>query len=357
MINHHANKQLDPRLSPFGKRLMANLENSFTRPYTNLIHFLTDTSPTQKLSFVVDALILPLLAILIFLGLWSLAANTIVTSLGNLPGPLAVAEQTQNLFIAEPAQQKVKAQEFYDRQEVRNAEKLAADPNASVIIRPYTGKPTFMSQIVRSLQTVFTGFFLASLIAVPIGILCGLSKKMYSALNPLIQIFKPISPLAWLPIVTMVVSAVYATDNPVFDKAFINSAITVTLCSLWPTLINTVVGVSSIDKDLLNVSRVLRLNKLTEVFKITIPAALPMIFTGLRISLGIGWMVLIAAEMLAQNPGLGKFIWDEFQNGSSSSLSRILVAVLTIGILGFVLDRIMLSLQKAFSYDRNAVIR
>jgi len=129
------------------------------------------------------------------------------------------------------------------------------------------------------------------------------------------------------------------------------------LCSLWPTLINTAVGVSSIDRDLLNVGKVLRLGYFTTVWKIVIPSSIPMIFTGLRISLGIGWMVLIAAEMLAQNPGLGKFVWDEFQNGSSNSLSRIMVAVLAIGLIGFVLDRIMLTLQKFFSYDKTANIR
>jgi nitrate/nitrite transport system permease protein len=223
--------------------------------------------------------------------------------------------------------------------------------------RPYTGKETFFDQIVTSLFTVFVGFALATLIAVPIGIVAGLSDSIYSALNPLIQIFKPVSPLAWLPIVTMVVSALYVSEDPMFQKSFVTSAITVMLCSLWPTLINTAVGVSSIDRDLINVGRVLRLNYITTVYKIVIPASIPMIFTGLRISLGIGWMVLIAAEMLAQNPGLGKFVWDEFQNGSSSSLSRIMVAVLTIGIIGFILDRITLTLQKFFSYDKNAVIR
>jgi nitrate/nitrite transport system permease protein len=131
----------------------------------------------------------------------------------------------------------------------------------------------------------------------------------------------------------------------------------VMLCSLWPTLINTAVGVSSIDRDLLNVGKVLRLSYFTTVWKIVIPSSIPMIFTGLRISLGIGWMVLIAAEMLAQNPGLGKFVWDEFQNGSSNSLSRIMAAVLAIGLIGFILDRIMLTLQKFFSYDKNAIIR
>jgi nitrate/nitrite transport system permease protein len=135
-----------------------------------------------------------------------------------------------------------------------------------------------------------------------------------------------------------------------FPKSFLISAITVTLCSLWPTLINTGHGVASIDKDLINVGRVLRLPWYTKVGKIVLPSSLPLIFTGLRLSLGVGWMVLIAAEMLAQNPGLGKFVWDEFQNGSSASLSRIMVAVFTIGIIGFVLDRMMLALQAAFTH-------
>ncbi|HIQ51811.1 MAG TPA: ABC transporter permease subunit, partial [Pseudomonas pachastrellae] len=159
---------------------------------------------------------------------------------------------------------------------------------------------------------------------------------------------------AWLPIVTMVVSAVYISDDPLFQKSFITSAVTVTLCSLWPTLINTAVAVASIDKDWINVGRVIRLNWSTQVFKIAIPAALPMIFTGLRLSLGVGWMVLIAAEMLAQNPGLGKFVWDEFQNGSSDSLGRIMVAVITIGIIGFLLDWLMLTLQGLLSHQKVA---
>ena len=194
---------------------------------------------------------------------------------------------------------------------------------------------------------MFTGFVLAALIAVPLGVLCGLSRTMNAAINPLIQIFKPVSPLAWLPIVTMVVSAVYVSSEPLLQKSFVISAITVTLCSLWPTLINTALGVASIDKDLMNVGRVLQLGWFTKVFKIVLPSALPLIFTGLRLSLGVGWMVLIAAEMLAQNPGLGKFVWDEFQNGSSESLARIMVAVLTIGVIGFLLDRVMLALQAA----------
>jgi nitrate/nitrite transport system permease protein len=135
-----------------------------------------------------------------------------------------------------------------------------------------------------------------------------------------------------------------------FERAVLISAITVALCSLWPTLINTTVGVASVDKDLLNVSRVLRLSWLAKVGRIVLPSSLEMIFTGLRLSLGVGWMVLIASEMLAQNPGLGKFVWDEFQNGSSQSLARIMVAVFTIGVIGFLLDRVMLTLQQLVSW-------
>jgi nitrate/nitrite transport system permease protein len=186
---------------------------------------------------------------------------------------------------------------------------------------------------------------------VPLGIMCGLSQGVNGALNPLIQIFKPVSPLAWLPIVTMVVSALYLEPTAALPKSLVISAITVMLCSLWPTLINTALGVSSIDRDLVNVGRVLKLSWHTKVFKVVLPSALPLIFTGLRLSLGVGWMVLIAAEMLAQNPGLGKFVWDEFQNGSSQSLAKIMVAVLTIGVIGFLLDRLMVALQSAFTHS------
>ncbi|MGB1092787.1 MAG: ABC transporter permease, partial [Oceanobacter sp.] len=129
------------------------------------------------------------------------------------------------------------------------------------------------------------------------------------------------------------------------------------LCCLWPTMINTAVGVASVPKDLVNVSLVLRLNWATHVRKIVLPSSIPMVFTGLRLSIGIAWMVLIAAEMLSQNPGLGKFVWDEFQNGSSNSLSRIMVAILVIGFIGFVLDRLMLMIQKAVSWDKSAILR
>jgi nitrate/nitrite transport system permease protein len=309
-----------------------------------------------SLSQMLSATALPIVGIVIFLGLWGLMAKNIDTSLGKFPGPIAVWQQT-NVLVDEHNAQMEKADKFYVRQDERNAARLAKDPSYKPKIRAFTGAPTFFEQIWTSLYTVMVGFVVASLLAIPIGILCGLSKNAYTAINPLIQLFKPVSPLAWLPLVTMVVSAVYVSTDPMFSKSFITSAVTVSLCCLWPTLINTAVGVSSIDKDLLNVSKVLRLNALSHVTKIVLPSSIPAIFTGLRLSLGIGWMVLIAAEMLAQNPGLGKFVWDEFQNGSSESLARIMVAVLTIGVIGFALDRLMLVLQRKFSWDKSAVLR
>lgn len=320
--------------------------------FVPLVKIAAGENPTQQLRQLGLIMGVPIIAFMLFLGLWSVTASRINTSLGTIPGPIAVWHEADGL-IAEHFAEKAKMAEFYQRQDMRNKAKLAEDPQAEIKFRPYTGKPTYLDQIITSLHTVFAGFLIATLLAVPLGILCGMSPTINTAINPLIQIFKPVSPLAWLPIVTLVVSAVYvSTDDSWFAKSFITSAVTVTLCSLWPTLINTSVGVSSIDRDLVNVGKVLRLDWSTQIKRIILPSALPYIFTGMRLSLGVGWMVLIAAEMLAQNPGLGKFVWDEFQNGSSNSLSRIMVAVFTIGIIGFILDRVMQSLQTVFSFSK-----
>src|SRR5512143_2162785 len=318
------------------------------RPATHLFN--------RGMQWLTRTTLIPFMALTLFLVLWSAVAAQIDTSLGKFPGPVQVWAQVEQLSV-EYREERGREAAFYERQAARNAALLKEDPHAEITVRHYTGKPTFVDQILTSLLTVAAGFIIASLIAVPIGILCGMSQALYQALNPLIQLFKPVSPLAWLPLVTMVVSAVYVSDNPLLAKSFLNSAITVTLCCLWPTIINTTVGVASVEKDLLNVSRVLRLSWFTKTMKIVLPSATPMIFTGLRLSLGIGWMVLIAAEMRAQNPGLGKFVWDEFQNGSSDSLARIMVAVLVIGFIGFLLDRSMLLLQRRVSWDKSAVLR
>ena len=278
-----------------------------------------------------EALWPPVLGVFSFLLLWAVLAPQVKTSLGALPGPGDVWTAFLGLM----------------------AEHGAARADAAVAAgRLYSGPPTFIDQIFTSLITVGTGFALASVVAVPLGLIAGLSKRINAAINPIIQVMRPVSPLAWLPIVTMVVSASITGSDPMFAKAFVISAVVVMLCSLWPTLINTAVGVASIDKDLLNVGRVLRLGWFAKLTKLVLPSAMPYIFTGMRLSLGVGWMVLIAAEMLAQNPGLGKFVWDEFQNGNDRSLARIMVAVVVIGLIGVVLDQVMGMLQRFAS--RNA---
>ena len=276
--------------------------------------------PTGRAAF--EAAWPPSVGIAVFIGLWAMLAPQVKTSLGALPGPGEVWTAFTGLMT----------------------EHAAARTDAAVAVAAgglYSGPPTFIDQIFTSLKTVATGFILASLVAVPLGLIAGLSKRVNAAINPLIQVMRPISPLAWLPIVTMVVSASVTSADPMFQKSFIISAIVVMLCSMWSTLINTAIGVASIDKDLLNVGRVLRLGWFAKLTKLVLPSAMPYIFTGMRLSLGVGWMVLIAAEMLSQNPGLGKFVWDEFQNGNDRSLSRIMVAVIVIGLIGVVLDQVM----------------
>ncbi|MEX2204863.1 MAG: ABC transporter permease [Myxococcota bacterium] len=295
---------------------------------------------------------LPVLAFAIFLGGWSLAASRVQTPIGALPGPGQVLSAARGL-VEEHLAERERARAFAQRMDTEREAALAL--GTAFRERHYAGRPTYFDQIATSLQTVFMGFLLASLVGVPLGIACGSSPALYTALNPLIQLFRPVSPLAWLPLVMILVSALYTSDEPLFEKSFVSSAITVALCSLWPTVVSTAQGVASIDRDHLNVARVLRLPWHVRVRKIVVPSALPWICSGLRLSLGVGWMVLIAAEMLAQNPGLGKFIWDMFQNGSSETLSQIVVAVFTIGGIGFLLDRSMLALQRVLGRDAHAV--
>jgi len=192
---------------------------------------------------------------------------------------------------------------------------------------------------------------LAIFIAVPIGVVIGLSDTLKSSINWLIQIFKPVSPVVWLLLVFMIVKTL--TKDSDTDTSFIISFISVGLCSMWATLVNTVMGVSTVDKDILNVAKVLKLGPIQKVFKVILPSSLPLIFTGLRITLSVAWMVLIAIELLAQSPGLGSFVWEEFQNGANDSNSKIIVAMFVIGIIGFLLDRIMLTIQKYVSFSKD----
>ena len=226
-------------------------------------------------------------------------------------------------------------------------------------VKDYSGNGTIVDYIKTSIITVLFGFGLAAVVAIPLGILCGMSNTVMTALNPLIQTFRPVSPLAWILITIQVVDGIFVGDNAlhgdIVNNTFLHAGITVALCSLWATLSNTALGVSSVDPDHLNVAKVLKLSWFDRVFKIIVPSAVPYIFTGLRITLGVGWMVLIVSEMMATSRGLGWYIDQEYQNNKIESLANIIVCIFIIGLIGALLDRIMFVLQKSVSFNEDEV--
>ena len=178
-----------------------------------------------------------------------------------------------------------------------------------------------------SLILVAKGYTLALLIGTPLGFVLGMSKMFAKTFDPIIQILRPVSPLAWLPLGLVL-----------FQKSEPAALFTIALCSMWPTVINTAVGVRAIPQDYLNVARVLNLSRMKTLFKILLPATLPYMFTGFRLSLGIAWLVIVAAEMLTGSPGVGGFLWQEY---NSLIYEHIILCIVTIGLIGFVLDRLM----------------
>ncbi|MEM9946207.1 MAG: ABC transporter permease [Cyanobacteria bacterium P01_D01_bin.36] len=190
-----------------------------------------------------------------------------------------------------------------------------------------------------SLRRVAIGYTLASLIAVPLGILIGISPIAYKAFNPYVQILKPVSPLAWLPL------GLYIFRDSEQTGVFI-----IMISSIWPTLTNTAFGVANVDPQFLDVSKTLGASRLRTIFKVIIPAALPNIVSGLRISMGIAWLVIVAAEMLLGS-GLGYFIWNEWNN---LYIPNILVAIFIIGLMGLILDNIFAALEKFVAFGRKA---
>lgn len=266
-----------------------------------------------------------------------------------LPSPTQVWSSVESL-IADHKMIRAKKLAFEEKIAATN-EKLISQGKDPIV---YTGRASFIDIIFTSIKTVFAGFLLALLIAVPIGIVIGLSPSLRSAFNWFIQIFKPVSPVVWYLLVFMIVKTLYIGDST--DNAFVISFISVGLCAMWATLVNTAMGVSSVDKDYINVAKVLKLGTFQKVFKVILPSSLPLIFTGLRITLSVAWMVLIAIELLAQSQGLGLFVWEEFQNGANDSNSKIIVAMFVIGIIGFLLDRLMLTVQRAVSFNKNEAV-
>lgn len=192
-------------------------------------------------------------------------------------------------------------------------------------------------QLLYSLGRVSLGYLAAVLVAVPVGFLIGMSPLMMKALNPFIQVLKPISPLAWMPL------ALFVIKDSVWSSVFV-----IFICSVWPILINTAFGVASVSRDYLNVARTLELNSLYTAFTVILPAASPTIVTGMRISIGIAWLVIVAAEMLVGGTGVGYFVWNEWNN---LDLASVVVSILAIGLVGMGLDALLAQAQRAVDFE------
>jgi nitrate/nitrite transport system permease protein len=191
-------------------------------------------------------------------------------------------------------------------------------------------------QLAYSIARVLGGFLLAALFAIPFGFLIGMSPLVYRALDPFIQVLKPISPLAWMPL------ALYTIKDSSTSSVFV-----IFVCSIWPMLINTAFGVAGVRREWLNVARTLEVGPLRKAFKVILPAAAPTIMTGMRISIGIAWLVIVAAEMLVGGTGIGYFVWNEWNN---LSIANIITAILFIGLIGMLLDQMLARLARAVTY-------
>jgi nitrate/nitrite transport system permease protein len=253
---------------------------------------------TKRIDFA--TLVLPLLGLGVMLLIWTILSTAVTR---DLPSPLKTWEESK-LYILNP---------FFKDGEMNQG----------------IGRFAFLSLI-----RVAKGFLLAIVIGTPLGFLLGLSAFFYRTFDPVIQILRPISPLAWLPLGLVI-----------FRQSEPAAVFTIATCAMWPTVINTAVGVRGISPEYLNVGRVLRLSKMKTLRRIIIPATLPFVFTGYRLSLGLAWLVIVASEMLTGAPGVGGFLWQEY---NSLVYSHILLSIITIGLIGFCLDRLMGVVERKF---------
>ncbi len=246
-----------------------------------------------KHRFDVSTYLLPAAGALLLLGLWALSSASLTQ---NLPSPAKTWEVSKPYVVA-----------------------------------PFEKRGELDQGVARfawySLVLVAKGYSLALLLGAPLGFILGWSKLFAKSFDPIIQVLRPVSPLAWLPLGLVL-----------FQKSHPAALFTIAICAMWPTVLNTALGVRSIPQDYLNVAKVLQLSPSKTFFKVLLPAALPYMFTGFRLSLGIAWLVIVAVEMLTGTPGIGGFLWQEY---NSLIYEHIILCILTIGIVGFVLDRLM----------------
>jgi len=244
------------------------------------------------------SIVLPLAGVVAVIGLWALTSAFLVK---NLPSPWKTWE------VSKP-----------------------------FIVHPFEKRGEMDQGILRftwySLERVAKGVTLAILIGAPLGFMLGMSRTFTTAFDPIIQVLRPVSPLAWLPLGLVL-----------FEKPAPAATFTIAMCSMWPTVLNTALGVRAIPQDYLNVARVLNLSRWQTITRVMLPAALPTMFTGFRLSVGLGWLVIVAAEMLTGAPGVGGFLWQEY---NSLIYEHIILCIVMIGLVGFLLDRIMIAVER-----------
>lgn len=259
-------------------------------------------------------IILPLLVFLVILMAWAVIANKVE----NFPTPLSTFTAAFGGVTA-------------DGEEVVG---VLSDP---FYVENEDDKGIFW-QLIASLMRVFSGFGLAVLVGVPLGLIIGMTKKAQFAFDPFIQILKPVSPLAWLPLLLFI-----------FQDINMTAISTIFITSIWPIIINTALGVKSVSEDYMNVAKVLQFSPIEKIRQIILPVAVPFIFTGMRLSLGIAWLVIVAAEMLTGGIGIGFWIWNEYNN---LAYEHIIIGIIVVGLVGYLLDIIMGKVADYFDYRK-----
>jgi nitrate/nitrite transport system permease protein len=276
-----------------------------------------------------QASLLSLLLLALFLGVWHLATLQPAA----VSGPVMTAEQAEYAKMLGKDPGTKKSDGFPTLAQM-----------AETVVK-HLSNPFFDNgpndkgiaiQLGHSLLRVGLGFSIAALVAIPLGFLIGMSRLLYRALDPFIQVLKPISPLAWMPL------ALYTIKDSSISGVFV-----IFICSVWPMLINTAFGVANVRREWLNVAKTLEVRPVRRAFEVILPAAAPTILTGMRISMGIAWLVIVAAEMLVGGTGIGYFVWNEWNN---LSLTNVIFAILVIGLVGMTLDLLFARLQKAVTY-------
>lgn len=267
------------------------------------------------------AFILSMTFLVCALGIWELNSQAPAKTVAQSEYELLMGGAEQEARIPPPSAIAVRAWEelsnpFYD-----------AGPNDKGI----------GIQLGYSIYRVMSGFLLAVMIALPVGFLIGMSPLMYRALNPYIQLLRPISPLAWMPL------ALFVIKDSETSAIFV-----IFICSIWPMLLNTAFGVANVREDWINVARTHELSPLRTAFTVILPAAAPTILTGMRISIGIAWLVIVAAEMLVGGTGIGYYVWNEWNN---LDLTSVIFSILMIGVVGMLLDLILTAATKLVQYE------